>query len=78
MNADIDVFAGRAWPVEEDSDGARLVGRFQSLVEAHRAFSSVRFVRLPAWHGRLRWRGTAPFGGMIVQIEREAGLPLAT
>lgn len=77
MTTTFDVFAGRAWPVDEDSDTVHLVGRFPSLVEANRAFSHVRFLRLPPWHGRLRWRGDAPFDGMIVQIEREPDLPLA-
>lgn len=76
------VFAGRAWPIDEDSDSLRLVAQFRSLAEARRAFSSVQFVPLPPRGGILRWRGWAPQLGMIIQIERaganEPALPLAS
>ena len=63
-------YAGKPWPVEQDSDVLRQVGRFCSLDEAQRAFRPVAFTHLPTLHGRLRWRGMSPQCGLIVQIER--------
>ena len=63
------VFAGPAWARDSDSPVAHLVGLFPSVREAYHAFDRVSFLRLPVRHGRLRWRGTAPFGAAIVQIE---------
>jgi len=63
-------YAGKPWPVEQDSDVLRQVGRFCSLEEAQRAFRPVSFTHLPTLHGRMRWRGMSPQYGLIVQIER--------
>jgi len=63
------VFAGPAWPPDQDSPIAHLVGLFPSVMEAHQAFDHVAFIPLPVRQGRLRWRGTAPFGAAIVQVE---------
>ncbi len=70
MNLDFIAYAGRPWPVDQDSDALRLVGQFSSLTEACLAFGSIDFVQLPAFGGRLRWRGWSPQAGLIVQIER--------
>lgn len=70
MSPEFEVYAGRAWPVDEETDSLRHVAHFHSLAAARRAFSSVDFVSIPALDGRLRWRGWAPQAGMIVQIER--------
>jgi hypothetical protein len=64
------VFAGRPWPADQDSPEPHLVGVFARLLEVRRAFGHVAFLPLPVRHGRTRWRGSAPFGGAIVQIER--------
>ncbi len=69
MAAEWAVFAGPAWPLDAESPGTHLVGLFPSAREAYHAFDHVSFLRLPFRHGRLRWRGTAPFGAAIVQIE---------
>jgi len=66
------VFAGRAWSADHESPETHLVGLFACLVEAHRAFDHVAFLPLPVRHGRSRWRGSAPFGTAIVQIEQLA------
>jgi hypothetical protein len=63
-------YAGKPWPVEQDSDVLRQVGRFCTLDEAQRAFRPVSFTNLPTLHGRMRWRGMSPQYGLIVQIER--------
>ncbi|HSN43668.1 MAG TPA: hypothetical protein VLR88_06390 [Propionibacteriaceae bacterium] len=63
------VFAGRPWPTDQDCRAARLVAVFASFEDAQKAFSHVTFRRLPALDGRERWRGSAPFGDDIVQIE---------
>ena len=73
MTAEWAVFAGPAWPPEQDSPEAHLVGLFSSLREAYEAFAHVSFVRLQLRRGRLRWRGAAPFGAAIVQIEHHTG-----
>jgi hypothetical protein len=50
------------------------VGLFAGLLEARKAFAHVAFRPLPVRHGRSRWRGAAPFGATILQIEQlEAG-----
>ncbi len=64
------VFAGPAWPAGHDSPEARLVGLFPTFLAAHQAFLHVSFRPLAPRHGRARWRGSAPFGAAIVQIER--------
>jgi hypothetical protein len=64
------VYAGRPWPVDQEADALRLVGRFASLDEALGAFVPVEFQCLPARDGRLRWRGWSPQAGLIIQIER--------
>ena len=66
------VFAGRAWPLEQDSPEPHLVGLFGCLLEARKAFAHVIFRQLPVRHGRSRWRGSAPFGATILQIEQLA------
>lgn len=70
MNTDFIVYAGKPWPVEEDSDVLRQVGRFCTMDEVQRAYRSVAFRSIPTLHGRLRWRGASPQCGLIVQIER--------
>lgn len=70
MTSPFIAYAGKPWPVEQDSDALRQVGLFGSLDEAQRAFRSVAFRSLPTLHGRLRWRGSSPQYGLIVQIER--------
>ncbi len=70
MSLDFIAYAGRPWPVDQDSDTLRRVGRFDTLTEACRAFGSIEFVQLPTLAGRLRWRGWSPQAGLIVQIER--------
>ena len=67
------VFAGPAWRSDQDSPDAHLVGLFPSLRNAQAAFARMIFRQLPIRHGRLRWRGTAPFGAAIVQIEQLRG-----
>ena len=67
------VFAGPAWPLDTDSPVVHLVGLFPSAREACHAFDRVSFLRLPSRHGRPRWRGTAPFGAAVVQIEHLMG-----
>ena len=70
MSTPFIAYAGKPWPVEQDSDVLRQVGRFNTLGEAQRAFRSVAFAPLPSLHGRLRWRGSSPQCGLIIQIER--------
>jgi hypothetical protein len=70
MSLNFIAYAGRPWPIDQDSDALRRVGRFDSLSEACTAFGSIDFVQLPAYAGRLRWRGWSPQPGLIVQIER--------
>ncbi|MDO5285562.1 MAG: hypothetical protein Q4G45_01900 [Actinomycetia bacterium] len=70
------VYAGRPWPVDQESDVLRQVGRFSSLDEALSAFSGVEFHRLPVRDGRLRWRGWSPQSGLIIQIERPVSVQL--
>ena len=70
MSTSFIAYAGKPWPVEQDSDVLRQVGRFCTLDEAQRAFRPVAFTNLPTLHGRLRWRGMSPQYGLIVQIER--------
>jgi hypothetical protein len=64
------VFAGPAWPADQDSPETHLVGLFPTLMTALQAFGHVAFRPLPLRSGRSRWRGSAPFGATIVQIER--------
>ncbi len=64
------VFAGPAWPAGHASPEAHLVGVFPSFLAAHQAFGQVIFRPLAPRHGHARWRGHAPFGASIVQIER--------
>ena len=73
MTAEWAVFAGPAWPPDQDCPETHLVGLFSSLREAYEAFAHVAFVQLRLRHGRLRWRGAAPFGATIVQIEHHTG-----
>jgi len=70
MSTTFIAYAGKPWPVQQDSDVLRQVGRFCSLGEAQRAFRPVAFTHLPTFNGRLRWRGMSPQYGLIVQIER--------
>jgi hypothetical protein len=70
MSAPFIAYAGKPWPVEQESDVLRQVGRFCSLEEAQRAFRPVAFTHLPTLNGRMRWRGMSPQFGLIVQIER--------
>jgi hypothetical protein len=70
MTSSFIAYAGRPWPVEQDSNVLRQVGRFCTLDEAQRAFRSVAFRSLPSLNGRMRWRGSSPQYGLIVQIER--------
>lgn len=63
------VYAGRPWPSDENCPADRLVAHFESLDDAQQAFSHVTFRALPTLDGRARWRGPAPFGADIVQIE---------
>ena len=70
MTSPFIAYAGKPWPVEQDSNVLRQVGRFGTLDEAQRAFRSVAFRSLPTLHGRMRWRGSSPQYGLIVQIER--------
>ena len=70
MTSPFIAYAGKPWPVEQDSNVLRQVGRFVTLDEAQRAFRSVAFRSLPTLHGRMRWRGSSPQCGLIVQIER--------
>ena len=70
MTSPFIAYAGKPWPVEQDSNVLRQVGRFGTMDEAQRAFRSVAFRSLPTLHGRMRWRGSSPQYGLIVQIER--------
>jgi hypothetical protein len=70
MSAPFIAYAGKPWPVEQESDVLRQVGRFCSLEEAQRAFRPVAFTHLPTLNGLMRWRGMSPQFGLIVQIER--------
>lgn len=70
MSLDFIAYAGRPWPIDQESAALRRVGRFESMTEACNAFGSVDFVQLPTLEGQLRWRGWSPEPGMIVQIER--------
>ena len=80
MSLDFIAYSGRPWPIDQESEALRRVGRFETLTEACLAFGSVEFVQLPPLEGQLRWRGWSP-SGMIVQIERpligEPGLLVA-
>ena len=54
----------------DDTRATLTADELQAGDEAQRAFRSVSFRSLPTLHGRMRWRGSSPQYGLIVQIER--------